>query len=78
MLHHFVLDRCLQQLPGSFTQQLFQVNLGFIFGSLSSEITLFSFTGAAFLLAPRVSTPFFFLVTERMRLLYPVIHNFRL
>jgi hypothetical protein len=31
-------------------------------------MTLVSTSGASFLSAPRVSTPFFFLVTERMRL----------
>jgi hypothetical protein len=33
VLGHFILDRRLQ-LPGSFAEQLFQVALGLIFGSL--------------------------------------------
>src|SRR5260221_6176711 len=68
VLGHFMLDRRLQQLPGSFREQLFQVALGFIFGSLF-ERNHFSFHFRCILsFGASSESAVFFLVTERMRL----------
>jgi hypothetical protein len=68
ILGHLVLNRCLQQLPGSFRQQLFQVALAFIFGSLC-ERNDFSFLFRCILsfgASSEYAVLLFF--TERMRL----------
>src|SRR5258707_4541610 len=68
VLGHFVLNRRLQQLPGSFREQLFQVALGFIFGSLfeRNHFTLNHWCILSFGASSEHAVSFCF--TERMRL----------
>src|SRR5260370_36843389 len=68
VLGHFVLDRRLQKLPGSFAEQLFQVALGFIFGSLFERNHSTFLHGCILSFGASSEYAFFFLVTERMRL----------
>jgi hypothetical protein len=78
VLEPFVLDRRLEQLPSSFTEQLFQVNLASSWARSSSETILFSITGASFLFGASSEHAVFFWLQKGCAFLYPVIHNFRL
>src|SRR5882762_10774623 len=68
VLGHFVLNRRLQQLPGSFREQLFQVAPAFIFGSLfeRNHFTLNHWCILSFGASSEHAVSFCF--TERMRL----------